>query len=437
MSEQVSGCAWGVAGQAAGSGGANPAGGNAQGGKSGAGVTSGSGGTSDSAGAAGEPIAEAGMGGAPIEVGGAPDVLGGEGGMSGASGAPGEAGAGGAPVVVDPCIGAVVGGVSKLPLPATTGVAKPTGALGNLKVLNWAGFQGALSFTFDDALASQINHYAELNAVGVPMTFYLVGQNDGSKPAWTKAAQDGHELGNHTMHHCNADGTGCGWGTFSNIDSELDDCTAHLKSAFGVEGVYSFASPMGDSNWVLPASSRFLVGRGVYDNPAGVVPNDSTNPFNLPCHISDQGETAAAVAPAHGFNQVTDSVRTNGSWRIILNHALLTQSTDSGDGYHPVLASEVVAAMTYARDVGGVWVDTVTHIGAYWRAQKAVSAVQATTSGTSRVYSWKLPAHFPPGQFLRVTVNGGSVQQCGTALSWNDHGYYEIALDAGSLTVSP
>jgi hypothetical protein len=36
-----------------------------------------------------------------------------------------------------------------------------------------------------------------------------------------------------------------------------------------------------------------------------------------------------------------------------------------------------------------------------------------------------------------VTVPGGTVKQNGTALSWDPHGYYEIELDALSVTVSP
>jgi hypothetical protein len=38
---------------------------------------------------------------------------------------------------------------------------------------------------------------------------------------------------------------------------------------------------------------------------------------------------------------------------------------------------------------------------------------------------------------LRITVAGGTPSQSGRALTWNDHGYYEIALDAGSLTLGP
>jgi hypothetical protein len=35
-----------------------------------------------------------------------------------------------------------------------------------------------------------------------------------------------------------------------------------------------------------------------------------------------------------------------------------------------------------------------------------------------------------------VKVDGGSSTQSGTELVWDDHGYYEVALDAGTLTLS-
>jgi hypothetical protein len=44
---------------------------------------------------------------------------------------------------------------------------------------------------------------------------------------------------------------------------------------------------------------------------------------------------------------------------------------------------------------------------------------------------------FPAGKFLRVTVDGGTLSQSGVIVPWDDHGYYEIALDAGSVTLSP
>ncbi|MET0794905.1 MAG: polysaccharide deacetylase family protein [Polyangiaceae bacterium] len=396
-------------------------GGDATSGSSGAGAPGGAGGSAGSTASAGK--------GGQTESGGEGPIVG----EGGASGATSEAGAGGS-AEPDACSTTTVGGKSSLPVPSTTGVVKPSGVPGTLKVVDWAGFKGALSFTFDDSLGSQINHYPELNAVGVPMTFYMVCANDSNKVFWTKVAHDGHEIGNHTMHHCfsyTAVGGSCDWGVSLGAGPELDVCTTHIEEQLGVKGVYSMASPQGDAGWGVPAESRFLVNRGISDTPGGVAPNDSTNAWNLPCHLANEAEKAVG-----GFNLITDSVRTNGSWRIILNHSVIAAG-ESNDGYHPVDPAEVVAAMTYAKGKLDVWVDTVTSIGAYWRAQKVVSTAALVQIGSDQVFSWTLPDNFPPGQYLRVTVAGGTVKQCGTPLTWDTHGYYEVALDAGALTISP
>jgi len=51
--------------------------------------------------------------------------------------------------------------------------------------------------------------------------------------------------------------------------------------------------------------------------------------------------------------------------------------------------------------------------------------------------AWTLPADFPPDQHRRVTVAGGALRQGSTTLAWNGRGFYEAALDAGTLTLSP
>jgi hypothetical protein len=93
--------------------------------------------------------------------------------------------------------------------------------------------------------------------------------------------------------------------------------------------------------------------------------------------------------------------------------------------------------VNHTKSLGDVWIDTMLNVGAYWRGQKAVSSVTPTKSGADTVWTWTLPDHFVPGKYLRVKVDGGTLSQGGRALPWNDHGFYEIALDAGSLTLSP
>ena len=77
----------------------------------------------------------------------------------------------------------------------------------------------------------------------------------------------------------------------------------------------------------------------------------------------------------------------------------------------------------------GFWVETMTNVGAYWQGQKLVPE-SATTSAT-----WTLPDKFPPNMCLRITTTGGTVTQKGETIAWDDHGYYQISLDAGEVTI--
>src|SRR5437764_13511467 len=63
-------------------------------------------------------------------------------------------------------------GSAGLPIPPRGGMPRPSGAPGNVTVLDWARFKAAGTYTFDDTNSSQIQHYADLPALGLRMTFY-------------------------------------------------------------------------------------------------------------------------------------------------------------------------------------------------------------------------------------------------------------------------
>ena len=398
-------------------------GGNATGGRLGSGgtVTS-SGGVAGVAGVGGAAssggiVAAGGTGtGGTAAAGGATGTGGtGAGGAAGGSATGGNAAGGSAAggTVATGGSGTVV--ACDLPAPATSGVAKPSGTAGEVKVLNWAGWKGAVSYTFDDANSSQLSNYAALNGLGVRLTFYLItGSATMSNSLWQQAVKDGHELGNHTQSHLQTASA-----------SDIDAATAYIKQHFGVTP-YTMAAPYGDASYVPLAKTRFMTNRGVANSL--VLPLDNTDPWNLPCFIPATGALAAA------FNSQIDSALSGGAWRIVLVHGF-TGGTDGA--YQPVSIDEFTSGVNYAKGLGGLWIDSMVNVGAYWIGQKTVAAVTPTTSGTDKVYTWKLPTNFPPNKCLRVTVGGGTLKQNAAALPWNDRGYYEIALDAGQLTLSP
>jgi peptidoglycan/xylan/chitin deacetylase (PgdA/CDA1 family) len=341
----------------------------------------------------------------------------GKGGL-GAGGTLGGAGGGG--------VGGTVHAASDLPpAPPTSNVAQPTGSVAspNLRVLPWAGFKAALSYTFDDSQPSQMEHWPELKATGVPMTFFLnpsANWQPGYDADWTAVRAAGSELGNHTWSHCHADLSGCT--PVGTQADEIDQATTYITSHLGAKSVYAFAAPFGDSGWSNHAAPKFLLGRGVV---SGLVPAAGVSDwYNLPVFPVVAGQTAT------DFNAGIDRARAQGRWSIFMYHSIMPTTNNWFAG---VEIADITASLAYAKSLGDVWVDSITAIGAYARAQQAFEAV----TPSANTWTWTLPEHFPPGKVLRVTVDGGSLRQGGTPLVWDAHGYYQVALDAQSLTWKP
>jgi hypothetical protein len=330
--------------------------------------------------------------------------------------------------------------LAELPTPpGAANVPRPSGTPGNLKVLNWAGFKSAVSYTFDDGQPSQIEHYDDLAATGVRMTFFV----NSSAATWehdfvstfSRAARDGHEIGNHTVHHCHADPDGTlytgngGQRTAcagAGAAAEFDECTAFIVEKLGVRQVWSAAWPFGDAGYGPAATTRFFLSRGA--GPGTVAPNDETDPFSLPIWGPAEHDTVEK------FDAQIDRAHASQRWVIMLLHSL---APTTAAWYSTVDVSAVTGSIAHAKSLGDVWIDSLVNVGAYWRGQKLVAAATPAVSGTTQTWTWTLPDHFPPGRHLRVRVDGGTLSQNGKALDWDGHGYYQIALDAGSLTLSP
>jgi peptidoglycan/xylan/chitin deacetylase (PgdA/CDA1 family) len=323
-----------------------------------------------------------------------------KGGSSGAEtgGTKANGGSGGSATGGTPSGGAVASSCANLAFaPDTTGKSKPTGAAGGLKVLDWAGFKSAISYTFDDANSSQINNYPAMKAAGGHFTFYLISsKSEASNAVYKTAVKDGHEMGNHTSNHSNCDSA-----------STIDAASTFIKSTFGVTA-YAFAAPNGSAVCnTSSVSSKFLTDRSVAGGSMN--PGDISSLTWLPSDIA----SSSNMAP------------TAGKWRTICIHGF----TGGSDGAYQAIALDSFTSAAKAAVSGGSWVETVTDVAAYQVGQNAIS------KATGNNITWSLPSVFPPNMCVRVTTTGGTVKQNGKEIPWDDHGYYEIALDAKSLTI--
>jgi peptidoglycan/xylan/chitin deacetylase (PgdA/CDA1 family) len=319
----------------------------------------------------------------------------------------------------------IISARSGLPVPARVSApgAEP------VTVLDWAGFDGAVSFTFDDTQPSQIQHWREILATGVRATWYFsptFRRSAAFDTTWAAAAAAGHEIGGHTAHHDHVSELAARYPGLSTAEAaarELDDCDDAIAVVTGQSAVWTFAYPYGDREWKRYLGGRYLFARTV--NDGAVRPEQDLDPLALPSYTVQAGDTKAV------FEAKIDEAVAEKSWRTLLFHALLP--TDQ-NWYAGVPAADVVASLEYGKALGTVWLDSVVNVGCYWMGARLLRQAPVSKDG-SLTWSWSLPKGFPRGHFVRV-VSAGQLSQSGGDLT-PVTGFYEVALDAGSLTWRP
>lgn len=145
----------------------------------------------------------------------------------------------------------------------------------------WNNKKCAVVLTYDDALNIDLDIVIPaLDSLGLKGTFYLIGESPAvSKriPEWRLAAQQGHELGNHSlMHPCDASLEGRSWVspdqalnkyTVSRAVNEIR-VTNTLLQAIDGKTERTFAFPCGDTkignvNFYDDLKNDFVGARGV------------------------------------------------------------------------------------------------------------------------------------------------------------------------------
>lgn len=280
-----------------------------------------------------------------------------------------------------------------------------------LKVLNWAGKNAAISYTFDDSHSSQVSNYNALNALGVPFTFYLTTNwIGGSLSTWIQAKEDGHEIGNHTETHPE---------TANNAD--IDKATKFIQDNIHVTPL-TMAAPNGNPSYSSPAMSRFLFNRGV--GGGSIAPLSNVNRYSLPTFIPPPN------ADKNALDSGVSGAISQGHWQTVTIHGF------SGGAFQAISLDGFLQHVEGQRDSNKVWIDSLVAVGSYFIGQKLLDDANPSQEGAASTWSWTLPDHFPEGRCLRIQSTG-SVSQNGTPVPEHAMGYYDISLDEGQVTVQP
>lgn len=159
----------------------------------------------------------------------------------------------------------------------------------------WNGNQAALSITFDDGLACQIQHAIPIMTKRrVPGTFFLIEKAGAGYPAfdekvWKPVVESGHEVGSHSATHVKAATLGPG-----GFKYEAESSKSFLESRLGIP-INSYCYPYTDA----PAPYQQAVRSAGYKQARGgrvarvdkfITRDDGVNLFNTPCYHINSGE---------------------------------------------------------------------------------------------------------------------------------------------------
>jgi peptidoglycan/xylan/chitin deacetylase (PgdA/CDA1 family) len=145
----------------------------------------------------------------------------------------------------------------------------------------WRGKKCAVVITYDDAYDQQLDNAVPLlDSLGLKATFYVTGFSRSMQTRlddWKKLAQNGHELGNHTLFHpCdNSDGTRgflapeyyLNRYTVKRMIDETLMTNLFLQALDGkTKRTFAYTCgdmKIGDSNFIIPMKGDFVAARAV------------------------------------------------------------------------------------------------------------------------------------------------------------------------------
>ena len=177
-----------------------------------------------------------------------------------------------------------------------------------------AGKRAIICLTYDDELEShQKVVIPQLDALGLKATFFLTsirgsGVSDLSLLGWKKAAQSGHELGNHTLFHPCPEKFG--WPKELSIESytidrllnEIAVTNSYLTTIDGKEGKRAFAYPCNntfvqglDYSGPLKQTGLVTYARTGGDRTSIIRDFSTVDLMKVPSWLVDEGTTLAEL----------------------------------------------------------------------------------------------------------------------------------------------
>ncbi|GGK51418.1 polysaccharide deacetylase family protein [Nocardia camponoti] len=185
-----------------------------------------------------------------------------------------------------------------------------------------------VALTFDDGPTDRTPEIVRtLRELGVPATFYLVGQDIATHPEYASAiVSAGHELGNHSFQHHRMVLV-----SEQTVADEIERTDAEIRRA-GYTGDITFRPPYGKKVWALP---KYLADH----NRTTVMWNIEPDSAGTATRAEIVAETRAKVSP--GSIILLHLMHGNGESRAAVGDIVADLR---GQGYRFVTVSQLLAS---------------------------------------------------------------------------------------------
>ena len=321
-----------------------------------------------------------------------------------------------------------------------------------IKTVPWNGHVGAVSFTFDDAYANQVENLKPIldDLPDVHVTFFLTSMGNGltqNAAGFAALAKAGNEIGNHTQSHPHLTGA-----SDSELEEEIVKFANTIESTLAEQGadvkVTSLATPFCENSDKVKgviAKRHFINrdcgwhGRNDWDTEPDWMSLRAkiwTRSGATVAEMLSALDTAAFIGNFEGANPWDVQVK-DGSWLVVLNHGV---TDDVGDDY-AIDPSDIKKIFEHAVE-NKLWVAPFETVGAYYRAHFVVDAATSTLTDDGFTVKWEIPnEHMPKSVPLRVKIDTKSVgenavvEQGGKKLTPESDGSYIIEFMAKELKV--
>jgi len=235
------------------------------------------------------------------------------------------------------------------------------------------GASAAVSLTFDDARDSQLDEGIPLlNKYGVKATFYVVpGNMEDRAGEWRAAAENGHELGNHSLNHpCTgnfafAREKALENYTLTQMAGEMENANREITRLTGITPS-TFAYPCGQTfvgrgvetkTYVPLVAERFLAGRLWLSEDA----NDPA--------FCDLAQVLGMESDGKSFDEMKaliEQAKQEGSWLVFAGHDIGSPARQT------TLTDALEAFCRYVVDPeNNIWVAPVKEVAGYIKKHRS------------------------------------------------------------------